>query len=105
MNNYKDYAQNLIDKKVNYRKIIIKEPNYIQNLIKTTLDTEISNQKFKIRSIKKNILEQQKYLLEEDIKLKSLLNKQNDINFKDKKIQIIRETKNKTNRDNKTLNF
>ena len=105
MNNYKDYAQNLIDKKVNYRKIIIKEPNYIQNLIKTTLDTEISNQKFKIRSIKKNILEQQKYLLEEEIKLKSLLNKQNDINFKDKKIQIIKEIKNKTNIDHKTLNF
>jgi len=105
MNNYKDYAQNLIDKKINYRKIIIKEPNYIENLIKTTLDTEISNQKYKIRSIKKNILEQQKYLLEEEIKLKSLLNKQNDINFKDKKIQIIKKTKNKTNRDNKTLNF
>ena len=105
MNNYKDYAQNLIDKKINYRKIVIKEPDYIKNLIKTTLETEINNQKSKIRNIKKNIIEQQKYLLEEEIKLKSLLNKQNDVNFKEKKIHLIKEIKNKTNIDSKTLNF
>tara|TARA_B100001094_G_C18077987_1_gene743640 strand:+ start:943 stop:1260 length:318 start_codon:yes stop_codon:yes gene_type:complete len=105
MNNLENYAKDLINKKINYRKIIIKEPNYIDNLIKTTLNTEITNQKSKIRSIKKNILEQQKYLLEEDIKLKSLLKKQNEVEFKNKKIKIINETRNKTNIDHKTLNF
>ena len=105
MNNFKDYAQNLLDKKINYRKIVIREPDYIKNLIKTTLDTEINYQKKNIRTIKKNIIEQQKNLLEEEIKLKSLLNKQNDITFKEKKIHLIKEIKNKTIIDSKTLNF
>lgn len=105
MDNYKDYAKNIINKKINYRKVIIKDPHFIKNLIKTTLETEINNQKSKIRSIKKIINEQEKHLLDEQIKLKSLLNKENEINFKNKKIQLIKEIKNKTKIDNYTLNF
>lgn len=108
MNNLENYASDLINKKINYRKIVIKEPNYIKNLIKSTLTHEITNQKSKIRTIKKNIIVQQKFLLEEDIKLKSLIKKQNEIDettIKNKKIKIINETINKTNIDHNTLNF
>jgi len=105
MNNLENYATDLINKKIHYRKIIIKEPNYIDNLVKSTLSSEISNQKGKIRIIKKNIIEQQKYLLEEDIKLKSLIKKESEIEFKNKKIKIINEIKNKINIDKTSLNF